>query len=300
MRYKGFALIAAALLVSALILLFSIFAFRVPISGSSISRSSSKAGAKAPSSKAEAGAGVKRRGASGGKRFTGSRTEGKAEKKAPIAEGGYQEKLDKIAKKRLRSEVERGDVGEKKVALTFDAGAAADSTPVILDILKKRGIKATFFLTGKWVEQNPALAKRIADEGHEIGNHTYSHPKLTSMTEAEVLGELTKAEEVIRRVTGEDPRPFFRAPYGARDQRVLDIVAKRGYFSVYWTVDSFDWKEGIEESEVKGRILSAISPGAIILSHAGSPVEARVLPSVLDEIEKRGYKPVKLSDVLSD
>lgn len=236
---------------------------------------------------------------SGDSARSGKKSEGRPEKDALAdRESEYRKKLNAIAHKHLRSEVERGDAGSKIVALTFDAGAASDSTPQILDVLRKRNVKVTFFLTGKWVEQNPKLAKRIAEEGHELGNHTYSHPKLTSMSEAEVLEELLKAEKIIKQATGEDPRPFFRAPFGARDQRILDIVAKRGYFSVYWTADSFDWKEGIADNEVRDRVFSVISPGAIILSHAGSSVEARVLPSVLDEIEKRGYKAGKLSDVL--
>ncbi len=234
-------------------------------------------------------------GAPGGEQY-----EGRAGGGEPVdRDAEYRKRLDEIARKHLGREVERGDGGVEIVALTFDAGAASDSTPMILDALKKRGVKATFFLTGKWVEQNPRLAKRIVDEGHEVGNHTYSHPKLTSMSDEEVLKELLKAEETIRRITGKNPRPFFRAPFGARDRRILDVIAKRGYFSVYWTVDSFDWKEGITESEVKGRIFSAISPGAIILSHAGSSVQARALPSVLDEIGKRGLKAGRLSDVLA-
>ncbi|MCL5291716.1 MAG: polysaccharide deacetylase family protein [Actinobacteria bacterium] len=212
----------------------------------------------------------------------------------------YREKLERIGRKRLHTEVERGDVKDKVIAFTFDAGASAEAAPAILDALKKKGLRVTFFLTGKWVEQNPALARRIASEGHEIGNHTYTHPQLTPAGEDVILAELTKTEELIRKTTGVSSKPFFRAPFGARDQRVIDVAAKAGYFSVFWTVDSLDWKEGISEGEVKERILSAVSPGAIILSHVGSPAEARVFPQMIDEITGRGYRIVRLSDVLND
>ncbi|MCL4498972.1 MAG: polysaccharide deacetylase family protein [Chloroflexi bacterium] len=211
----------------------------------------------------------------------------------------YAARLSDIAKAHLGTEVEKGRTTEKKVALTLDAGASSEPTPAILDVLKRKNIKVTFFLTGKWVEQNPELAKRIAREGHEIGNHSYSHPDFLKSDPALLDQELAKTETLIRETTGKDPKPFFRAPFGSRNQKMIDQLAQHGYFSVYWTVDSFDWKEGVTGPEVKARVLSALAPGAIILSHCGSAVEAQVLPEIIDEIQNRGYKIVRLSDVLS-
>lgn len=221
-------------------------------------------------------------------------------KKASEDSVRYQAKITRLTNKRAGTEVERGNTKKHEIAFTFDAGSGAEPTPAILDALKKRGIKATFFLTGKWVEQNPKLTKRIVDEGHEIGNHTVDHPDLTHLSPEEVVAELVTAAKTIKKATGRDPKPFFRAPFGARTDRELNIIRQQGYFSVYWTMDSFDWQTGVSEAEVRDRELSAVSPGAIILSHCGSAVEARVLPGVLDEVRKRGYRVVRLSDIFVD
>jgi peptidoglycan/xylan/chitin deacetylase (PgdA/CDA1 family) len=194
-----------------------------------------------------------------------------------------------------REEIARGPMTSKKIALTFDAGVSSESTSQILDTLKDKGIKATFFLTGKWVEDNPELAKTIASQGNTFGNHTYSHPDLTQEKEADIRYQLSSTEGLIKSATGMSTKPIFRPPYGARDARVLRIAADEGYRSIYWTVDSLDWKTDMKPEQVKNRVLAGLGNGAIVLMHCGSPQTAQILPELIEDIKSRGYTIVDIA-----
>lgn len=227
----------------------------------------------------------------------------KCEPKAPSVKGEPDKaELERIGKKYLGTEVERGSTEGRRVVLTFDA-ATASGTGIetrILDTLKKKRVKAAFFLTGQWVKDNPALTKRIADDGHELGNHLYSHENPTGMGDEAILQELNETEALIRKATGKSVKPYFRAPSGDRDQRVIADVAREGYFHVYWSIDTIDWQPGTTENEVEGRVFSSLSPGAIILCHLNYEAEARALPVIIDELRHRGYSIVGLSEILKD
>lgn len=195
-------------------------------------------------------------------------------------------------------EISRGPVGSKRVALTFDAGAESEVTPKILEVLEDSGVKATFFLTGKWVKENPELTEKIAEQGNVIGNHTYSHPDLTKEKDKDIIYQLKAAEEqIVKTADVETTKPLFRAPYGARDARVLRIVAESGYRSIYWTVDSLDWKPTMSPEQVKNRVLAGLSDGAIILMHCGSDQTAEILSALIDEIQGRGYEIVTVPEL---
>lgn len=197
-------------------------------------------------------------------------------------------------------EIVRGPTTSRKVALTFDAGSESEATPQILKALKDANVKATFFLTGKWVDENPALVKQIANEGHLIGNHTDSHPDLVKKKDADIVKELAKAEEKIMATAGISSKPLFRAPYGSRDARVLRIAAESGYRSIYWTVDSLDWKPSMTPDQVKNRILAALSNGSIILEHCGSKQSAKILPQLIKDIKSRGYEIVTVPELFAE
>lgn len=186
-------------------------------------------------------------------------------------------------------EISRGNTAKKQVIFTFDGGAGIHSAQKILDVLAKHGLVSTFFVTGKWAEQNPALTRQISSAGHEIFNHTYSHPDLTKISEALIRTELQKTENIITDLTGKTTKPYFRPPYGARNLQVRRIAAQEGYTSVYWTVDALDWKEGITAEEVKQRILNNLSNGAIYLMHIGDNITGDILDEVFTEIKNRGY-----------
>ncbi len=194
-------------------------------------------------------------------------------------------------------EIARGDTSKKEVIFTFDGGGGIQSADEILAVLAKHHVKGTFFLTGKMVEAHPDLVKRIVAAGHEIFSHTYDHPNLTALTDDQITQELTKLEKVLQATAGISPKPYFRAPYGARNAQVLSVAAKDGYQSVYWTVDALDWKEpqGETAAQVKERILSNVAPGTIYLMHLGDNITGSILDDVFTTIEAKGYKIVSLS-----
>lgn len=194
-------------------------------------------------------------------------------------------------------EILKGDTLKKQVIFTFDAGSGNQSARQILDALKKYNLKATFFMTGKWAEKNEELTEQIAAAGHEIFNHTYSHPHLAQVTDDEIIAELNKAETVIKNLTGKTTKPYFRPPYGERDSRVLEIAGRAGYQSVMWTVDALDWQEneGITAEQVKEKVLSKLAPGVIYLMHMGDTLTGKVLDDLIPQIQEKGYAIVPLS-----
>ncbi len=203
-------------------------------------------------------------------------------------------------------EVARGLPG-RRVALTFDAGAASEPAPLILDALGKYHVHVTFFLTGKWAEENPDLVRRMAAEGHEFGNHTYSHPHLLSLDEEAVREEIERTERIVRELAGQSTRPYLRPPYGERNQALLDLLAEEGYISIYWTVDSLDsvgepksadflLKRVTHPTDARGNPMDL--DGAIILMHVGNATTAEALPAILEWFQREGYRVVRVSEIL--
>jgi len=185
------------------------------------------------------------------------------------------------------------------VSLTFDAGASSKPTPDLLDTLKAAGLHVTFFLTGKWCEENEALVRRIHDEGHEIANHTYSHPDLRKLDDSAIKSEIEKTDEIVLRITGAHCAPYLRPPYGARDKRVLRIASEAGYTPIYWSLDSWDsFKKGITPQEISRRVLGRVQGGDIVLMHCGSQATADALPGLIRELESRGLRIVTVTELL--
>lgn len=196
---------------------------------------------------------------------------------------------------------------KKVVALTFDAGANANSVPSILATLSSKNVVATFFLTGNFVRDFPGPSQQIVAAGHRVGNHTVNHPYMTQLTNAQVRDQVRNAETSIRSVTGASAKPLFRFPYGDRDARVIGVVNELGYVPIRWTVDSLGWQgtEGgtRDASFVRDRVLNgAAVPGGIVLFHVGSAndgstLDADALPEIIDRFRARGFDFVTL-DVL--
>ncbi|MEN9934382.1 MAG: hypothetical protein RLZZ387_961 [Chloroflexota bacterium] len=201
--------------------------------------------------------------------------------------------------------VERGPAEQPWVALTLDAGAGAAPTPRMLDALRERGVRITFFLTGKWIAENPELTRQIVADGHELANHTFGHPDLTAVSDAEIRRELAETEAALREVApAATMRPFFRPPYGAYDERVQRAVQAEGYLPVYWTLDSLDSVGEPKTPEfLLERVTAKLTPerlrGAIILAHCGSEPTADALPAILDRFAAMGLEVRPLSEVLS-
>lgn len=187
-----------------------------------------------------------------------------------------------------------------KIAITLDAGASPAPTPAILKTLKAAGLHVTFFLTGKWCEQNPELVKEIAADGHEIGNHSYSHPDLRKLSDDAIREQLSKTENLIVQLTGKSTKPLFRPPFGGRDKRVLSVAEGEGYTSVCWSLDSWDaFKKGITSQEIEKRVLDKIQGGDIVLMHCGSAPTAAALPDIIAKLQQRGFQIVKVSELTS-
>jgi peptidoglycan/xylan/chitin deacetylase (PgdA/CDA1 family) len=183
------------------------------------------------------------------------------------------------------------------IAMTFDDGPHARLTPHLLDMLAARGIRATFYVIGWRVLREPALMRRIAADGHEIGNHTWSHPSLLGYSDAAVLEQVDRTTRAIHDTVGKPP-VTMRPPYGnfhARQRRML--MAARGMPTVLWSVDPQDWHRP-GAGVVANRILAASHPGAVILSHDTIAGTVRAMPATLDGLLARGYAFVTLSELI--
>lgn len=192
---------------------------------------------------------------------------------------------------------------EHVVALTFDAGANADAVSSILGTLARAHVPATFFPTGNFVRDFPASARQIAEAGYRIGDHTITHPHLTQLSDAAVRQEIAGAAQQITAVTGQNPAPLFRFPYGDASARVISIANGLGYVPVRWTVDTLGWEGSagdITASVVTSRVLGALRPGEIVLMHVGSnpddhsTLDADALPDVISQLKAHGYSFVTL------
>jgi peptidoglycan/xylan/chitin deacetylase (PgdA/CDA1 family) len=195
-----------------------------------------------------------------------------------------------------KGEISRGNPNKKQIIFTFDCGAGINSVDKILAVAQKHNLKLTFFTTGKFAEQNPEVIKKFADGGHEVFNHTYSHPHLAKITDDQIKEELEKADGIISALTGATTKPFFRPPYGDRNQHVWNVAANLGYQSVYWTTDALDWMTGRTSEQTKERIYSSLKNGEIILMHVGDDITGNILDEVFTYIEERGYKIVSLTE----
>jgi len=199
--------------------------------------------------------------------------------------------------------VQRGRADKPWVALTLDAGADAAPVMAMLKTLREHNLKITFFLTGKWIKENPDLARQIAADGHEIANHTFTHPDMRNLSDAAIGKELADTEALLAETTGASSRPFFRPPFGAYDERVLRLVVGAGYLPIYWTLDSLD---SVGEPKTPDflfeRVTAKLAPeklrGAIILAHCGSQSTADALPRILDRFAEMGFEVKKVSEVL--
>ncbi len=191
--------------------------------------------------------------------------------------------------------------GAREVALTFDDGPSP-FTAQILDSLRAHRIQATFFLCGENSERYPDLVRRIQAEGHEIGNHTYSHPYLTFAGRARIAREIDRTQEVLERLSGRRPR-LFRPPFGVRWFPLWSVLRERGMTMVLWSVRGYDGR--LAPRDITRRILERAHPGAIILLHdgfetrPGSRVDrwatVRALPAIISGLRKAGYSFVRVS-----
>lgn len=185
----------------------------------------------------------------------------------------------------------------KCIALTFDDGPGKYADK-LLDTLKKHNAKATFFLEGQYVKSRKKFAKRIAKEGHELGNHSYTHPNFTEISEEEIRSELERTQEIVQKVTGKLPR-MIRPPYGLYDERVEEIATEMGMPIVLWNGGSRDWATKNQDAIYKEVMRSAKRDG-VILMHDWVEQTVQVMPRLLKSLKKQGYHMVTVSSLLRD
>ncbi len=195
----------------------------------------------------------------------------------------------------------QGPSSPKVVSLTFDDGSDGTNIDQILQILEAHKIKATFFLTGGGVNHHPNKIRRIVSKGHEIGNHSYTHPDFRKLTKTQMKNELQRTESIIKNVTGIYPKKLFRAPYGAYNNHVLEGVGKAGYpYTIQWSIDTIDWR-GDSATAIYNRVIKNAKPGAIVLMHTGKGATGTLeaLPKMIKELKRQGYGFVTVSKLLN-
>lgn len=184
------------------------------------------------------------------------------------------------------------------LAITFDDGPHPVNTPKLLEILSQRNIKATFFLVGQNVKQYPDLVRRILAEGHEIGNHTWTHASLSSISDDAVRKELKRSDDALFEIAGYRPH-LMRPPYGAINTRLKNLIySEFGYPCILWSVDPQDWRRpGV--SVVVNRLVSGARPGAILLTHDIHAPTIVAVPQALDQLLAKGYQFVTVSQLMN-
>lgn len=188
---------------------------------------------------------------------------------------------------------------DKTIALTIDAAWQDDKTPFILETLKKYNIKATFFLCGFWAEDYPEQVKQIHDDGHQIGNHSATHPHMNKLSAQQIVEELKKFDDCLESITGQRST-IFRAPYGEYNDNVIKTVRNAGYEVIQWDIDTIDWKEERSAQQILDTVLPKLKDGSIILCHNNGYKIETYLPTLLETALKQGYRFVTIDELLLD
>jgi peptidoglycan-N-acetylglucosamine deacetylase len=191
---------------------------------------------------------------------------------------------------------------EKRIALTFDDGPDELNTPMILDILAEKNVSATFFLLGENVELFPEVTKRIHNEGHQIGNHSWSHDNFRETENEQVLNkEILPTSEKIEEITGIYPK-LLRPPFGAINDDTIKTLGEKNWQIVNWSIDSYDWHISRDNpGEIVNRMERLHHPGGIVLLHSNfqSRVTTEALPAIIETLRKKGYQFTTLAELLS-
>lgn len=193
-----------------------------------------------------------------------------------------------------------GDQNENVIYLTFDVGYENGNTERILDALKKHDITAAFFVVGTYIESQPELIRRMVQDGHVVGNHTWNHPDMSEITDVNTFKkELTDVEEAFSNVTGEKMSAFFRPPQGRFSSQSLQLANELGYQTIFWSLAYEDWNQNAQPAEETAidKLTRRIHPGAVVLLHNTSSTNAAILDELLTKWENMGYQIRPLTDL---
>ncbi len=205
---------------------------------------------------------------------------------ASIDEEGFKELLDR------HGGIFLGRAADKSLYLTFDNGYENGYTSQILDVLKHKKVPAAFFVTGHYVKDQPELLKRMAAEGHIIGNHSWSHPDMTQISTQQIKEELNKVKDAVAKVTGQSRMDYLRPPRGIFSEHSLKVSHEMGYTNVFWSVAYKDWdtKQQRGKRYAYDNVMSQLHPGAIMLLHSVSRDNAEALSDIIDAARAQGYQ----------
>ena len=187
--------------------------------------------------------------------------------------------------------------GDNQIALTIDAAWDADKTPFILDTLDKYNVKATFFLCGVWVKQYPDFVKEIAKRGHEIGNHSLTHPHMSRMDSIAIQKELSDLDDMLEELTGKRST-LFRPPFGEYNDMVIQAAHEAGYEVIQWSRDTVDWKQDRSAQTILDGVLKKLQSGDIILCHNNGYKIETYLPVLIETAQQKGFHFVTVSELL--
>ena len=191
---------------------------------------------------------------------------------------------------------------EKVIYLTFDCGFENGNTPAILDALKKHNAPATFFIVGNYMETSPDLVKRMVEEGHTVGNHTYHHPDMSKMTTKEAFEkELKDLAVLYEEVVGQPMSMYYRPPQGIYSESNLKMAQELGYQTVFWSLAYVDWNQDSQPTKEQAfdKLLSRIHPGAVVLLHNTSSTNGQIMDELLTKWEEMGYRFCPLSELVN-
>lgn len=185
---------------------------------------------------------------------------------------------------------------EKKVALTINCAWNADDMDTILETLNKNDIKITFFMVGNWIEKYTDVAKKIYENGHELANHSYSHPHVNKLSKDENIEQIKKCSELIKQITGK-PSTLYRGPYGEYNNSIIEATKEMKHKAIQWSIDTLDYK-ALTGEQMWERIKPNLENGSIILMHNGTENTALSLNMIIQNIQLEGYEIVPVSELI--
>jgi len=185
---------------------------------------------------------------------------------------------------------------DKTVSISFDAAWGNEDTQQLIDILEKYDVKATFFVVGQWVDKYPESVKALSDAGHEIMNHSNTHPHMSKLSVQQMTEEIEACNNKIEKITGKRPT-LFRAPYGEYCDSLITTLDSLNMYCIQWDVDSLDWKD-LSGTEISQRVTSKVTSGSIVLFHNAALHTPEALPTILEYFKTNGYTVVPISEII--
>lgn len=189
------------------------------------------------------------------------------------------------------------ETDKKQVAISFDAAWGNDDTETLIEILKEYDVPATFFVVGTWVDKYPESVKALSDAGHQIQNHSNSHPHMPQLSSSQMIDEITACNEKIKAITGKTPT-LFRPPYGDYNNQTIKTLSSLDMYTIQWDVDSLDWKDNATADSICKRVTSKVKNGSIVLFHNDAEHTPEALPTILKTLKDEGYEFVFIEDLI--